>query len=117
MKHVKTFESMGTSKFIVALHQDNGCDYTIECGTKVSSLTSTNINDANEEVAKLIEEEYTGERSLSRATIFEVVNQQSVDLETIYSNISNKKKLAKEREIEDKERSDWERLNKKFGGK
>ena len=72
------------SKFIAVIHQGGGCDYTIECGTQMLPLESTNIDDANSELFDIISEEYTGERALESAVIYEVKSEHTFDLADVY---------------------------------
>lgn len=115
MKHLKLFESnTPSSKFIAVLHQDGGCDYTIECGTTVIELSSVELWSAEDELSKLIEEEFTGDRKIHEATIYEISDEYEVDLAEVYRNIANRKKSKKDAEQEAKDREEFERLRKKF---
>ncbi len=117
MKHLKLFENLTNSKFIAVIHQDGGCDYTIECGTKVLDLESNDIDNAINELSSIIEEEYTGERELSEIKLYEIASEHPVNLDEIYNNIKNKKQSSTDRENDDKEKAEFERLSKKFGNR
>jgi hypothetical protein len=129
MKHLKLFEDSIESgqamggightwlKFIAVLHQSGGCDYTIECGTKVIELDSGNIDSATDEINSIIEDEYTGEMSLSEVTLYEIKGKHDINLKDIYNNIKSKRKSASDLGNDKKERSEFERLSKKFNNK
>jgi len=117
MKHLKLFENLTNSKFIAVLHQGGGCDYTIECGTKVINLYSNNVDDANIELSSIIEEEYNGEFALSKVTLYEIKGEHRINLDEIYSGVKNKKEIETNLENDNKEKSEYERLQKKFGSK
>lgn len=72
-------ESVGTgNKFIAVLHQSGGCDYTIECGTKVIDIDGvTNMEEAKSQLKQIMAEEYTGDSELVGATIYEVISSAS----------------------------------------
>jgi hypothetical protein len=117
MKHLKLFEETDLNfhgKFIAVLEQDHGCDYTIACGVKVIDLESENLSDAHNELTSKIEEEYTGDSKLSRATIYEVKGEHSINLKEIYNNITTKKQLASKERANKHDREEFERLSKKF---
>lgn len=38
------------NKYLFVLHQDGGCDYTIECGTAVMEVEAKNIIDAYQQL-------------------------------------------------------------------
>ena len=118
MKHLKKInENTLNKEFIAVLHQSGGCDYTIECGTKVVTLSATDMNGAKQELSEMIEEEYTGDSKLSTATIYEISDNLSVDLRSIYSDIKRKNDDARTSKANDFEKNEYERLHKKFGGK
>lgn len=118
MKHLKLYESINTgSKFIAKIFQSGGCDYTIECGTKVIKLESTDIDDAIEEISSIISEEYTGDFKLSKATLYEIKSEQEINLKDIYDGVKKRKDDKTNAEKERKDREDFERLSKKYGNK
>ena len=57
--------------FIAKVEQDDGCDYTIACGTQVIELKSDNIQAAQDELAELIEGDLAY-YEIKRAVIYEV---------------------------------------------
>jgi hypothetical protein len=119
MRHLKTInERFSDSDFIAVLTQaGEGCDYTIGCGIKVIDLESENFNDAMEELTSLIQEEYTGDISLSSAILYKVESKENMNLSEIYSKKEEAQNLRKDSELESKEREEYERLSKKFGNK
>ena len=115
MKHLKLFEdneTIGNSKFIAVIHQSGGCDYTIACGTKVIELESTDIDSANTEISSIIEEEYPSDMGIESVVLYEVKSTHEIDIESIYSEISNKNRLS---DVDREEKEEYERLKRKFG--
>lgn len=123
MKHLKLFEETEineskrvgafSSKFIVVLHQSGGCDYTIECGTKIIDLESTDIDSTHSEISEIIED-YTGELSLESVKLYEIKGEHDIDIDAIYDTIENKVNSRKEADIDRKEREEYGRLSKKY---
>ncbi len=102
-------------KYIAILKQEaEGCDYTINCGTQVISLKSTDSDGARDELINLIYDEYIGETSLEDATILEVYSEVFLDLPNIYSSWQNHKEQQKLSEKELLEKAEYERLKKKY---
>jgi hypothetical protein len=103
-------------KYVAYLKQDGeGCDYTIGCGLEMVKLKSDNLESAESELIDMIRESYTGDTSLESAKIYEVSNEKSVDLRSVYKKISDEKESIKRKKLEDSEKNEYERLVKKFG--
>ena len=72
-------EETSDAKFIAELHQKGeGCDYTIGCGIDVIQIDASNMDEAISKLQSIIDEEYTDDRSLKEAIIYEVVNKTKV---------------------------------------
>lgn len=78
-------------RYVAKLHQPHGCDYTIECGTKIVELKSSTVEEALHEVRKIVigvdedDPEYNiyglgcrGEYQLDSVRLYEVT--QSIDI-------------------------------------
>lgn len=101
--------------FIVELHQSGGCDYTIECDTKVRRLDATTMEEARIEVEALLEEEYSGrEFQVESAMIYEVARSNSADVKGIYRDIAERQKAAKKLDDDAKARRQLAALKKRF---
>jgi len=96
--------------------QENGCDYTIACGKRLDKLKATNLSEAQEEVQKLLLENYYpgSEMEVIRVTIIESITVLKLNVDEIYENMKTAKQKQKEEEIRAKELADLERLKKKY---
>lgn len=116
-----------------------GCDYTIDCNKTWSFIEAESMQDAIKELMGDNPEDWTDnefdtfdygyaewlrcgtkdERSYSKIEIFEISN--SFDLTPICyeyrSALKAREDVAKKKRSEEKERKEYERLKKKFGGK
>jgi hypothetical protein len=103
-------------KFIAHIKQDGGCDYTIGCGVNLLTIDASNIEEAKEKMKETIKEEYSwSETYLSSCDIYEVSSHTVLDVKSIYNDIKKEKDEIKLRLKEEKERSEYNRLIKKFG--
>jgi len=102
-------------RFIVELHQDGGCDYTIGCGTKIVPLKAVDRTSALREVQELLADRYTGEYSVARAHIYAVAEDFPADVGAIYKAIAAERQAEQDEEKEEEERAEYERLRQKFG--
>lgn len=110
--------------FVAVLHQEGGCDYTIECGTLNVWLESTTKEDALEEVERRLrgdsdEDDYDHEAfpshsDLSSVTLYEVKEVIKVDLNSIYKKIRAERVEKKKSAEKEKRRVEFERLKKEF---
>lgn len=101
--------------YIVELHQSGGCDYTIECGTKVRWLEATTMEEAQTEVGTLLAEEYSGrELQVDTAMIYEVERSSSADVKKIYRDIAERQKAERKLEADKKDRAQLAALKKRF---
>jgi hypothetical protein len=78
-------------------------------------LKSDNLESAESELIDMIRESYTDDTSLESVKIYEVSNEKSVDLRSVYKKISDEKESIKRKKLEDSEKNEYERLVKKFG--
>jgi len=100
---------------VLLTQQGEGCDYSISCGTDLVNIEAKNIEEATEKLTSLIEEVYNHDMAMiESAEIFEIRNSAIVDVSSIYSYINNKEKDAENKKNEDDERTEFERLKKKF---
>ena len=95
-----------------------GCDYTIGCGRKMVNLKAKTREDAIKEVEALIngtndEGGYSDDSELSKCVLIEGT-QEDMPLKKWYKEIEDEEKQAQTKEKEDKERAEFERLQKKF---
>lgn len=112
--------------YMAILSQGQGCDYTIECGTKVIELKAKNKADALIELNRMMtgpegdgyDVEYTiegGDGDLDTVTLLEVSHREKVDLSVWKRQIKDARKKVKESQQEKEERATYERLQKKYG--
>ena len=103
-------------KYIAHLVQKGeGCDYTIGCGLVVRELSADNMEDAREELKEIIKEEYSyDEAYLEKATLYEVNEVVDVDVDAIYNEKAEDKKVEKEKEERIKDYEKFLELKKKF---
>lgn len=110
-------------RFIAELHQGGGCDYTIECGTKVIGLKATlDMQQARQEVEQLLrgdEDDPSPYPDLDSIMIYEVGETVKVDVRDIYARIAAARiaEAATARKIQDKtvRKALFEQLRKEFG--
>ncbi len=91
-----------------------GCDYTIGCARTVVSFEANGMEDAQYKLKEIIMDEYTGERGLESANLYEVTEDVSVNLEAIYAEYNERKRAAAQGYELQKEREEYERLKNKF---
>lgn len=102
-------------KYIAYLDQGQGCDYTIGCGKKVISIDAESIEDAREKLINIIcTEYYNDEYRLTNVVLYEINTFLVMSPEFIYDKFNTIKMLEKQREIDAKERAEFERLKSKF---
>jgi hypothetical protein len=91
-----------------------GCDYTIGCAQTVVGFLAENMESAHLRLKEIIMDEYTGERQLDSANIYEVTEEVSVNLETLYAEYNEMQRAAAQGYKLQKEREEYERLKNKF---
>ena len=109
--------------FIAELHQPHGCDYTIECGTRLVPLRASSIAGAMLELqAKLgwgpgghDSDQYEVDgRELDRVRIYEVTREVSVDHEGWARDFNAQQDTQRQSDEERRERSELDRLKRKY---
>jgi hypothetical protein len=101
--------------YIAYLVQDcEGCDYTIGCAQTVIRLDATELRKAVEELTKEIKMNYTGDRQLSSAELYEVGQVIDIDLDSLYKEIELADQEQEISDREEQERKEYERLKTKF---
>lgn len=99
------------------LDQGGGCDYTIACGFKLIDIIANSMEEAKQELAKIIVEQYShDENKLDKAELFEVDQAFTMGMKAIYEKMRYDKNVENERINNDKEKAEFERLKFKFGG-
>ena len=91
-----------------------GCDYTIACGQKVIDLKSNGLVGAQNELFKIIKEEYIGESLLEYCEIYEINQTSVIDLNVWYASFRVEDMEKEQRKIEESELKELERLKKKY---
>lgn len=117
----------GTSYVLWFNGGNEGCDYTVSCNETLVPLKASNLDEAIEEARRFIIEDgdyYCRDESSkrvlhkgARAALLQVSRIIAFDLPAIFAEVDEaaKKKLAEQ--SESAERAEFERLQKKFGGK
>lgn len=101
-------------KYKAYINQGQGCDYTIACGVDIIDLEASSMEEAKKALIKEIKEEYTGERALASAQIFEINDIFAVNMKTLMSEIEEAEIEIERKKREEDERREFERLKKKF---
>lgn len=113
--------------FIAVLRQKgSGCDYSIECGTKVVQLKAEDWPSAMTEAEGFIRNGYDEgvfdvpgedgcEREAESIWVYEFAAAGQVDLEAVYGQARETHARKKAREEVEGERAEFNRLFEKFG--
>jgi hypothetical protein len=108
-------------KYVLIERQGGGCDYTIGCGIRVTTLKAKDLDSAKEEAANEIGSSWHGkyEGSIDSAEILEV--NKSYDLESFLKKkaieqAEEDRKEADRKQLENDE-AELSRLQKKLGKK
>lgn len=91
-----------------------GCDYTIGCAQTVIDIEATNMDEAKQKLAKKLPDYGVSERPIETAEIYEVNLVFAFDTNALYDKIENKEKLETQRQQDETERMEFERLKHKF---
>ena len=96
-------------------HQQNGCDYTIACGTAFYKLNATNMNDAIRETEQYIKENFRkgSESEIGEARVIESSGAYSIDIVGVYDELQEEITKQKEEETRIKELAILEKLKQK----
>ena len=109
--------------YIAELNQNGGCDYTIECGTKIIGLDAKDKDAAIKEIESLLglggdDDDYDfgcyKNSGLTSITLYEVNNSTQIDVDAIYKKIEDAAKIVREEEAKKKRFKEFERLSKEF---
>jgi prenyltransferase beta subunit len=87
------------------------------CGQTVIDIPAKNIDEARQRLFKEIKENYTGENELKSCEIYEVQEIHEINLVYWYMHMDAIEKSLKEKQKEEEERREFERLKAKFGNK
>lgn len=117
-------------KYVIEIKQHSeGCDYTIGCGRKTFILWAKDIKQAHERFELMFQPdfdsyevdwtedygEYHGDQSLKNAVIYEVAEEVDVNMDKIYTDIERLRLEIAQKEVEAKEKAEYERLKNKYG--
>lgn len=93
---------------------NNCCDYTIDCGVRVTECSSTTVESAIKKF-KENRDPYDADTGLTRAVVYTIAERQDIDIEEWnqeYVEAQAKENLVIETEVEKRE---YERLKAKYG--
>ncbi|MFH2020098.1 MAG: hypothetical protein ABIJ34_01710 [archaeon] len=104
------------NKYIAYIKQEGeGCDYTIACGEKVIEIDENNWREAHVNLVKLILEDYNDDETRLRSAILvEIAKHKEINLDLIYAEAEAEAKREYENREELNEKSEYNRLKKKF---
>jgi hypothetical protein len=91
-----------------------GCDYTIGCAQTVIEVTALNMEEAKDRIYDEIRTQFIGESELEYCEIYEVNDFFICNLKKWYNEISLSESSDKLKEIERREKEEYERLKLKF---
>ena len=102
--------------FYLFEEQDGGCDYTIGCGFRLTTLKAKSMEDAEKEVVNeyhriLTDMDGDWEDQADRAKILGVFHEKELSIQGIINSWSSTNETKENRQ----EREEYERLKKKFG--
>lgn len=104
------------SKFVAYLQQGQGCDYTIGCGNLLWEVDMPSMETAVMEVVERIAESCSSpETRLQSCKVFQVIDEEDIDLKTLYNELNEQRRQREIVKIEEKEKQELERLSKKYG--
>ena len=95
--------------------QGEGCDYTIGCGQTVLTILADDMGSAKFKLFDIISENYSSERELSTAELYEVSDILEINLENYYNLIKDKHYNSIKQEEERLEIEELKRLRAKYG--
>lgn len=101
--------------FYAHLKQDGGCDYTIACGEKLVELDAVTWEQAEAELRAWLGEHQS--HYLDSAELLHVSSARDFDMPAYYRELAVQEAAEKRQQEEAGERAEFERLQKKFGGK
>lgn len=107
-------------KYLILLEgHGGGCDYTIGCNKKWEFIEAGSIQDARDKVALILEDHGCEEgcSRIAKATIIEPASISDFKISGWEADKAKERRELQERELEKREKADFERLKEKFGGK
>jgi translation elongation factor EF-Tu-like GTPase len=97
------------------IHQEIRCDYSIECGTTLIDLESSNMQDAIKESYEILEdydEDDLG--SFEHVMILKIEDIYNIDQYDLLKRIKIQHSIERSKLEEEEERLEFERLKRKF---
>lgn len=95
--------------------EDEGCDYTIGCAQTVIDIEATSMEEAKQKLTDTIIEEYSyDEGILDSAELYECNKVFVLPVGEIYAKKEQLKQWEEQRQQEESERREYERLKQKF---
>ena len=99
----------------IALKQvGEGCDYRIGCGMQFYTLKAQTVEAATKEALEIIRKQGTDQYAIEKAMVF--YDPIEMDCQGIRRQIKAERAAADEAVREVREKAEFERLQKKFGG-
>ena len=103
-------------QYLIVMHQDGGCDYTIGCGCKVV-LTEPNHKGIADALEGYLDPDVSPENRLSGVDVYEVTQEIPFDYHALRMALVEDRRAAEAaEEAEQAELAELERLEDKFGG-
>lgn len=101
-------------QWLLVMHQENGCDYMIACGTRVEEFTCASMETAIVHAEKRVGDLSHRECTIAWARLYFVKASDVVNIDV--ASVREKAMTVQEiMEREDDERAEYERLRRKFG--
>ena len=105
-------------EYIAIWHQEGGCDYSIGCGLAVHLFKAIDIDAAKTYVVEQLSDLELPDEvadSIKKVDIYETVDNGALVTAGVWAPTRKRKRAEHEQQLRnDKERSDYERLRKKF---
>lgn len=104
--------------FIAYLEQQGGCDYTIGCGKRLIRLKADSKEKAIIELKTIIKEDYgTYDYGLEEITLFETSIEENMPIQEWIEENRREEQAEIQKEKDEAEKAEYERLKQKFGDK
>jgi hypothetical protein len=101
------------AKFLIHLHQDGGCDYTIGCGDVVHTFEAFSKEGIEEEIKERVED--YGRDNIQKVTFYEITdNSAEIDIDGLFASDDAKYAADAKAKEEAKERKILDDLKKKY---
>ena len=93
-----------------------GCDYTIGCGKRVINIEADSMEEAKQKLTSEILENYGHDESMiDNAELYEINKVFQMPIGAIYDKRDDLKAQETQKQINEADRKDFERLKQKFG--